>query len=349
MSAQRHRAQGIRSPPRSSRTSHQGSNAGARPADHEDTLASRNTIDSFAEGSHEDANSSSARGNAATAEIGVADGHADGSEDDSPPELDVELSRRMNEEVYDTEEVKAALRDLSRECFLAWREAAAMRHARRISNMDVDSRHGESHCLLTLGSSEVPTGGPSATEQPLLACSARSTPCILRLTSRSSKSASGCSMCPLRRHSALQADQPLGSMYAAGSDASADKGGGAPDVLYLGLDNSLARTAGKPLCRLTLFAAYWLDNRTGLDLSFQDHESAPRAPILLGARLPCDTTSVLAPGDACCMTATLEGSAGTQLCLPEDVHATSDEQQRPDNAEAQQLKLPFQSCCWPQS
>lgn len=136
--------QGIRSPPRSGRTSHQDSNNDATAADHEDTLASRNTIPSLAEGSNEDANSSSVRDNSATAEIGVPDGVADGSQDDSPPELDVELSRRIQEEVYDTEEVKAALRDLSRECFLAWREAAAMRHARRISNMDVDSKHGES-------------------------------------------------------------------------------------------------------------------------------------------------------------------------------------------------------------
>ncbi|KAK9800258.1 hypothetical protein WJX73_008605 [Symbiochloris irregularis] len=132
------------------------------------------------------------------------------------------IPKRLDEDVYRTPAVEAALRDLSRQCFLAWREAASVRHARRMSNMDVESKHG--------------------------------------------------------------------------SDVSPDKGGGAPDVLYLGLDNSLARTAGKPLCRLTLFAAYWLDNRTGLDLSFQDHESAPRAPILLGARIPCDTTSVLAPG-----------------------------------------------------
>lgn len=75
-------------------------------------------------------------------------------------------------------------------------------------------------------------------------------------------------------------------------------GGGAPDVLFMGLDNSLAKQAStKALCRLTFFAHYWVDNRTGLDLSFHDHQSAPKSPVLLGARLPCDTTSVLAPGD----------------------------------------------------
>ena len=74
-------------------------------------------------------------------------------------------------------------------------------------------------------------------------------------------------------------------------------GGGAPDVLYLGLDNSLASSSStQSLCRLTFFAPYWVDNRTGLPLAFKDHASAPKSPILLGARIPFDTTSVRAPG-----------------------------------------------------
>ena len=69
-------------------------------------------------------------------------------------------------------------------------------------------------------------------------------------------------------------------------------------MLYLGLDNSLGRSpTNQPLCRLTLFAPYWVDNRTGMDLSFHDHMSSPKSPLLLGARIPYDTTSVMAPGE----------------------------------------------------
>lgn len=65
----------------------------------------------------------------------------------------------------------------------------------------------------------------------------------------------------------------------------------------MGLDNSLASSHGtQPLCRLTFFAAYWIDNRTGVNLAFKDHLSAPKSPLLLGARVPFDTTSVRAPG-----------------------------------------------------
>lgn len=66
----------------------------------------------------------------------------------------------------------------------------------------------------------------------------------------------------------------------------------------MGLDNSLAGGHGaQPLCRLTFFASYWIDNRTGLDLMFHDHQSAPQSPILLGARVPFDTTSVRVNGE----------------------------------------------------
>ena len=40
-----------------------------------------------------------------------------------------------------------------------------------------------------------------------------------------------------------------------------------------------------------------MDNRTGLDLVFHDHQSAPKSPVLLGARIPFDTTSVRVNGE----------------------------------------------------
>ena len=82
----------------------------------------------------------------------------------------------------------------------------------------------------------------------------------------------------------------------AGPDAP-PAAGGAPDVLYMGLDNSLATSQGtQALCRLTFFAPYWVDNRTGLDLVFHDHQSAPKSALLFGARVPFDTTSVRVNG-----------------------------------------------------
>ena len=50
------------------------------------------------------------------------------------------------------------------------------------------------------------------------------------------------------------------------------------------------------MCKLTFFAPYWLDNRTGLDLVFTDHQSAPQSPLLLGTRLPWERTNVYCPG-----------------------------------------------------
>ena len=54
--------------------------------------------------------------------------------------------------------------------------------------------------------------------------------------------------------------------------------------------------AAQAMCKLTFFAPYWLDNRTGLDLVFTDHQSAPQTPLLLGARVPWETTGVYCPG-----------------------------------------------------
>ena len=69
--------------------------------------------------------------------------------------------------------------------------------------------------------------------------------------------------------------------------------------MMLGLDNSTAE--GSPLehtmCKLTLFAPYWLDNRTGTDLIFHDKLSAPGRAMLLGGHFPWDHGVVRAPGE----------------------------------------------------
>jgi hypothetical protein len=57
--------------------------------------------------------------------------------------------------------------------------------------------------------------------------------------------------------------------------------------------------------RLNLYASYWVDNRSGLDLLFQDHAAARQRPLLLGARLPFAFAPVLVPGACglcfCCL------------------------------------------------
>ena len=65
--------------------------------------------------------------------------------------------------------------------------------------------------------------------------------------------------------------------------------------MFLGIDNTLASEAG-PLahCRVTLYAPYWLDNRTGLDLAYQD---APPSGRIFGIRSRFDYNEVVAPGE----------------------------------------------------
>jgi len=68
--------------------------------------------------------------------------------------------------------------------------------------------------------------------------------------------------------------------------------------VLLGLDNSRARgRPQQPLTRVAFFSSYWIDNRTGMDLMFQDHAAAHRNPFLLGARLPGAYAEVLVPGE----------------------------------------------------
>lgn len=55
-----------------------------------------------------------------------------------------------------------------------------------------------------------------------------------------------------------------------------------PRVLLLNLNNSLVDKEGDHVCRLSLFASFWVDNRTGYDLVFKDLD----APPVLD-RLPC--------------------------------------------------------------
>ena len=80
--------------------------------------------------------------------------------------------------------------------------------------------------------------------------------------------------------------------------ACADAGRNAPPQVFLGIDNSRARgRPEQPLAKLTFFASYWIDNRTGMDLVFQDHAAAAPNPLLLGARMPGAFAQVLVPGD----------------------------------------------------
>lgn len=69
--------------------------------------------------------------------------------------------------------------------------------------------------------------------------------------------------------------------------------------MFLGIDNSRARgRPEQPLAKLTFFASYWIDNRTGMDLVFQDHAAASPNPLLLGARMPGAFAQVLVPGQS---------------------------------------------------
>ena len=68
--------------------------------------------------------------------------------------------------------------------------------------------------------------------------------------------------------------------------------------MMLGVDNSMHDKASGDLsmCKLTLFAPYWIDNRSGLDLTFKDGPSGKGQPLLLGAHTMFDYALVKAPG-----------------------------------------------------
>lgn len=82
----------------------------------------------------------------------------------------------------------------------------------------------------------------------------------------------------------------------------------APATLLLNIQNSLAnhqseylngskeRQASVPVCNLSFYSPYWVDNRTNMDLVLQDHASAVGSPLLMSYKLPAQFTEVLSPG-----------------------------------------------------
>ncbi|KAK9867091.1 hypothetical protein WJX84_006946 [Apatococcus fuscideae] len=96
-----------------------------------------------------------------------------------------------------------------------------------------------------------------------------------------------------------------------------------PNIMYVGIDNSMVNESGRsPLCRVTLFAPFWLDNRTGMDLLFQDHKSAPPNPLFLGANSPFDYAEVESPGVRLTDSRTPGGSHSSpwDVSLPREIH-----------------------------
>lgn len=86
--------------------------------------------------------------------------------------------------------------------------------------------------------------------------------------------------------------------------------------MFLGVHNSLTdtETPAGGSCRITLYSPYWLNNRTGVDLFYKDHTSAPGNPLLLGAPLPWDFGEVFTPGTSITELAGVAGSeAGSSM------------------------------------
>lgn len=74
-------------------------------------------------------------------------------------------------------------------------------------------------------------------------------------------------------------------------------GANAPSSLLLNISNSLAQAGNSsPVCHLSFYSPYWVDNRTNMDLVLQDHASAPPNPLLLGYKTPLDYSEVVSPG-----------------------------------------------------
>lgn len=72
----------------------------------------------------------------------------------------------------------------------------------------------------------------------------------------------------------------------------------APPILHVGVHNTLAdqKLEQAGVCRITLYSPFWLNNRTGVDLFYQDYTSAPTYPILCGSKMPGDFGEVFVPG-----------------------------------------------------
>ena len=76
--------------------------------------------------------------------------------------------------------------------------------------------------------------------------------------------------------------------------------GGTASPLVVGIRNNLLRATPRASaavqCRATLYASYWLDNRTGVDLLLDDRLSSGTVTRLLLGRTPVAWRGVLAPG-----------------------------------------------------
>ena len=87
----------------------------------------------------------------------------------------------------------------------------------------------------------------------------------------------------------------------------------APPVLHVGVYNTLVdqKLEHAGVCRITLYSPYWLNNRTGVDLFYQDYSSAPSQPLLCGASFPGDYGEVFVPGTS--MTEVVEKDGGSEV------------------------------------
>lgn len=74
----------------------------------------------------------------------------------------------------------------------------------------------------------------------------------------------------------------------------------APSSLLLNISNSLAPggDTSNPVCHLSFYSPYWIDNRTNMDLILQDHASAEPNPLLLGYKTPLDYSEIVSPGNS---------------------------------------------------
>ena len=98
----------------------------------------------------------------------------------------------------------------------------------------------------------------------------------------------------------------------------------APGKLLLNIQNSLVRgddiqetndkRSNNPVCQLSFYSPYWVDNRTNMDLVIQDHASAKPAPVSLGLRLPTQYSEVQSPGKPSSAISNREGNEVMPIC-----------------------------------
>eukprot|EP00887_Chlorella_sp_A99_P007742 scaffold20.g7742.t1 len=113
----------------------------------------------------------------------------------------------------------------------------------------------------------------------------------------------------------LDEEQDEGSQGAASTEDEQEADVRSPPVMFLGVHSSRQGPEGHSGCtRITLYAPYWLNNRTGVDLFYKDRASAPGQPFLFGAALPWDYGEVFTPGTS--MTETIQPDAADAGSLP---------------------------------